>query len=515
MSKFIIDGNPLIKCMPSLKKYVGSKYNFSIRGTGIQCFPLAIEHTGIITAIDSMPICNLFNANGCPLGWNIQGNIYMDANNDCVQQINEVNLHSLKLNLFQSGNLVQSGYFMSNYSFDTDLSTYTVAGDSTGLPFTFACPRSGDTTLNITALDSLKKNINFGFKCKSGFDLAAWSIVGNRFRPAWNEMVNIKAGDMANALGGACASGVSGIVNVTITGPAKFVSQALSALTPSSSSSNSATWNIADFITVNSTKDFNIIIQPDTTAQAGQQICITVSVSPTTGDNNPTNNVLTQCFEVRTSYDPNDKAVYPSGDILPEQDWLTYTIRFQNTGNDTAIHVQIIDTLDSDIDMASFKLLAYSHENITQILEGGIVKFNFPNIYLPDSNVNEPLSHGYIQYKVKLKDNLPIGTNISNTAYIYFDFNAPVVTNTTTNTISTATAVSPSPSGRGGVGLFPNPAHNTLTILTSGSNENITITNLLGELMFHERTLNGRKEIDISQWPQGMYFVNQQKFVKQ
>ena len=61
--------------------------------------------------------------------------------------------------------------------------------------------------------------------------------------------------------------------------------------------------------------------------------------------------------------------------------------------------------------------------------------FNFPNINLPDSNSNEPGSHGYVQFKIRAKNNIVIGDVLSNTANIYFDFNAPIITNTTNNAV--------------------------------------------------------------------------------
>src|SRR5438093_2053651 len=47
---------------------------------------------------------------------------------------------------------------------------------------------------------------------------------------------------------------------------------------------------------------------------------------------------------------------------------------------------------------------------------------SFPNINLTDSGSNEPASHGFIQYKIKLQTGVPAGTQIQNTAYIYFEF---------------------------------------------------------------------------------------------
>jgi hypothetical protein len=41
-----------------------------------------------------------------------------------------------------------------------------------------------------------------------------------------------------------------------------------------------------------------------------------------------------------------------------------------------------------------------------------------------------------VRFKIKLEENLPVGSSITNTAHIYFDFNPAVVTNTTLNTIT-------------------------------------------------------------------------------
>ena len=51
------------------------------------------------------------------------------------------------------------------------------------------------------------------------------------------------------------------------------------------------------------------------------------------------------------------------------------------------------------------------------------------------SNLNEPISHGYITYVVKAKPSVQVGDIISNKAAIYFDYNLPVFTNTEKTTI--------------------------------------------------------------------------------
>ncbi|HWB63244.1 MAG TPA: T9SS type A sorting domain-containing protein, partial [Chitinophagales bacterium] len=165
-------------------------------------------------------------------------------------------------------------------------------------------------------------------------------------------------------------------------------------------------------------------------------------VTPTSGDYNPANNTANYCFTIVNSLDPNEKEVSPTGNVSPGT-WLTYTVRFQNTGTAPAVNILVTDTLSSYVDPATFQLLSYSADNLTQVF-GNVVKFNFPNINLPDSTHNEPNSHGYVQYKVKVKDNAPNNASVANTAYIYFDFNAPVVTNTTQNLVNTPCTVTTS-----------------------------------------------------------------------
>jgi Secretion system C-terminal sorting domain len=53
---------------------------------------------------------------------------------------------------------------------------------------------------------------------------------------------------------------------------------------------------------------------------------------------------------------------------------------------------------------------------------------------LPDSNVNEPASHGFIKFAIKPQPNLPDPTVVQNQAAIFFDFNLPVITNRTLHT---------------------------------------------------------------------------------
>jgi uncharacterized repeat protein (TIGR01451 family) len=145
------------------------------------------------------------------------------------------------------------------------------------------------------------------------------------------------------------------------------------------------------------------------------------------------------CGLVTGSYDPNDKTGYPTGvgathKVLPNNPF-EYRIRFQNTGTDTAFTVVVRDTLDLDLDIFSVRSGASSHNYSFRIYGQRVLEWTFENIMLPDSNVNEPASNGFVTFTVDQNRDLADGVEINNTAYIYFDFNAPIITNTTSHII--------------------------------------------------------------------------------
>ncbi len=142
---------------------------------------------------------------------------------------------------------------------------------------------------------------------------------------------------------------------------------------------------------------------------------------------------------VDCAYDPNDKLVnpiYPFNYALIGEP-LTYTIRFQNTGNAEAYDVVIRDTLDPNLNPATFRVIASSHDAVlnTELKDDQYLSFNFNNIFLPDSTTNFEASQGFVMYSIQAYEDIPETTQITNTAGIYFDFNPPIITNTTENTM--------------------------------------------------------------------------------
>lgn len=153
--------------------------------------------------------------------------------------------------------------------------------------------------------------------------------------------------------------------------------------------------------------------------------------------------VSSDCRPNTDSYDPNDKQAWPLGwgetHLLPPNTAIDYQIRFQNTGTAPALTVQLRDTLSPYLDLSTIKLGASSHDYHLEIKEQGILHFIFNDINLPDSTTNLLASQGFVNFSIQQKKDLREGILIENKAAIYFDFNAPVITNTTLHTIGVPT----------------------------------------------------------------------------
>lgn len=96
------------------------------------------------------------------------------------------------------------------------------------------------------------------------------------------------------------------------------------------------------------------------------------------------------------------------GNITVNDKELNYRIRFQNTGNGSAVNIVVKDTLSPFVDMMSLEMLSVSHNYKIDILPENILRWKFDNIQLPDSNSNEPGNYGYIHYRIRQKANNPL-----------------------------------------------------------------------------------------------------------
>lgn len=236
------------------------------------------------------------------------------------------------------------------------------------------------------------------------------------------------------------------------------------------------------------------------------------------------------CRQITTSFDPNAKLVNPAGisqnHFIDSSDILEFQINFQNTGTDTAFKIVVRDTLNQNLDITTVQSGASSHPYSFRIYGQGILEWTFNNVLLPDSNTNEPSSHGFVRFKAKQQAGNAIGTVIENRAAIYFDFNVPVITNTTFNTIWEEPALSVSSlfKTNKSVFVYPNPSNGKFVINSTSAMNTIEIFNLLGERISRDHVSSSKNfDIDLSLLPNGIYFIKvysgngiyNQKLIKQ
>ena len=248
------------------------------------------------------------------------------------------------------------------------------------------------------------------------------------------------------------------------------------------------------------------------TVQLGQLLTNSVTITPLTGDIVPSNNANSSSQVIIGSYDPNDKMESRGSQILHSsftaEDYLIYTIRFENTGTASAVNVRIEDVLDAKLDENSIRMLASSHEYTMERMDTE-VKWFFDNIQLPVSVPDTQIGHGYVTFKIKPKSGYAIGDIIPNTANIYFDFNPAIVTNTFTTEFVAALAVETFTESN--ISMYPNPAKDQVTISLDNTDEiiaNINVIDVLGKQVIRLNKVNEiTKSVDISSLNAGIYFI--------
>ena len=224
------------------------------------------------------------------------------------------------------------------------------------------------------------------------------------------------------------------------------------------------------------------------------------------------------CRENTASFDPNQKEAFPEGFMedhaIERNTDIEYLIQFQNTGTDTAFYVAIRDTLSLFLTPGSIRLGASSHPYEFDMVGEGIVEFTFPDIILPDSNVNEPMSHGFVSFRISQQPDIPWGSVIYNSAAIYFDFNEPIITNETFHTVDTnfieiINDVTELPEGFGKLLANPNPSSSEVTFEIPSAlpvHAVFVLYDQVGRQVIKEKFIGQQFTFTRGRLPAGIYF---------
>jgi len=251
--------------------------------------------------------------------------------------------------------------------------------------------------------------------------------------------------------------------------------------------------------------DFSFTVTFPGTIPAGTVVVIPYTLFNSV-DNSFSNNSDTIYSTVLNSYDPNEKLTNLPQLISPEvQDKFLYEIHFQNNGNFPAYNIIVRDTIDVNLDLSSFQFLSSKHPCIVTIDSNTReVVFFFPNIQLNAFDVDSLASKGQLSYSISEIAGLSNGITIENTAYIYFDFNPPIVTNTTNNhngylnveEINTDLNLK----------IWPNPASDILYIDELDKIDELYLCSINGSIIKSKEDFVN-DALDVSMIPNGMYFI--------
>ena len=443
----------------------------------------------------------------------IEGKIFVDLNSNGIQDSGELPMPRRKL-IDQSTSRFAFSDQDGNYKILVlDSGNFNVSPQSVNL---FSSVPSSQMAVftGINQTDSLN---DFAFQPQGAFEDVCITItpMGN-FRSGFTASYMINYGNYGNTT----------VAPTVYFYPFNNVTYQSATLTPNNITLDSVVWNLPA-LTPFQTGSIIITVNVNLGLPIGTLINSSAHIEPYLTDDNPSCN--NSNWEVYTtgSFDPNDILV--SEDTLTTTQlsnapWLDYIIRFQNTGNDTAFTVKILNPIDTNkLNLASIEFVNASHPvNLNWINYQRNMEFKFENILLVDSNTNEPLSHGFVHYRIQPKTNLIVGDTIPNFAAIYFDFNEPVITNTAKTIIVLPTGLSSATPARGKLNVFPNPTENTLNIsgiqLENGKAQ-LRLMDIFGKLILEKTITSITSTLETNTLSSGIYLIQSGElratFVKQ
>lgn len=249
-------------------------------------------------------------------------------------------------------------------------------------------------------------------------------------------------------------------------------------------------------------------VPPIPTVALGDLVTSAVNIAIPDSEVNVQNNTYQTSRRIAGSYDPNDITEAHGGKIVhadfSSEDYLTYTIRFENTGTANAFKIRVMDVLDEKLDETSVSMVASSHHYVLDRVDNNL-EWRFDGINLPPSVENTDTGKGYIVFQVKPKPGYAIGDIIPNAAEIYFDFNPAIVTNTFNTEFTAPLSVANIEDNL--LSLYPNPVKDKLNINSTQNIQTVSVYNLPGQQVLEKRIDAVSGTLDLSGLGSGVYLV--------
>lgn len=433
----------------------------------------------------------------------ISGNAFIDVNANGIKDSTEFPLANAIVKI-DPANVYCATDAAGSYNYYCDTGNFSLSIPALPVNFIAVAPTTNNATF--LASNQIDSNNNFLFvpiqnRVDANIELTTLTAV----RPGFEALLNINYSNHGIIT-------LNDKLTLLLDSSLNYLS---SSLAPDSINGNTLIWNYTNLIPFQNL-NFEVKVKVDSLTNLNDTLKNYASIFPINGDFNPVDNLDSTIDIVTGSYDPNSKEVSPSNlinkDSVASGQYLNYTIRFQNLGNDTAFKVVILDTLSANLDLSSFEITGYSHPYIFNLYQGNVASFTFNGINLPDTLKDELNSHGFIKYRIKCLPSLVAGSEIKNQAFIYFDYNQPVKTNEVVNQVYSITSVNNlSSTNLDLITVFPNPFNSKLSIeLHSQLSNNVVVRlfNATGELVFNKKmNAVNRFDLDLSSLKSGLYLI--------
>ena len=439
------------------------------------------------------PYCSVLNST-CPGALpGIAGRVFIDLNGNDVFDMGEPGLPQTSVTLQPNGNVVsctpdgrwEVGVAPGNYTISA-ASNYPYALSTTPAEHTANVPNMGDADTDNDFAVTLIPDIQ---------DLRV-HLYADPARPGFDNQVYLR-----------CENYGTTAVDATVTFTFDVDQTWLgSSVAPTTTIGNTATWSFPA-MPIGAVQQIVVDLNTAAIVPLGTAVTHTMIADPTSTDETPQDNVYAFNDSVVGSYDPNDKLLSPAVltpiDVALGETPIEYTIRFQNTGTYHAERVVILDTLSSELQWESMRFIASSHAHNWYITDG-VLHVIHNNIMLPESNANEPASHGFFTFSMLPKTNLGNGAVIENIAHIVFDFNEPIVTEPAVFMVDIGAGIAATTNGNA-LHVHPNPAQDRIQ-LTNGMILPYRIMNALGQPM-QQGLLAPGAWLDVQALPAGAYIM--------
>lgn len=451
----------------------------------------------------------------------IKLNAFFDTNGNGVQNVGEANLNigQFKYEINSGSSHYVTSSSGTHYLYESNPSTTYALSYILDPAFTTYYTLSTASYPSVTvALGSGITTYNFPIVASTLFNDLSVNIIPswwNAPRPGFTYNNTIKYTNHSNQTipAGTLSFNCDSAVSILSTSP-----------TATTLTSNNFTYDFVNLLPFES-RYINVAMQVPVipTVSLGQLLTNTVSIIPNAGDTTPLNNASSMTQTIVGAYDPNDKMESHGEEILhsgfSSNDYLTYTIRFENTGTANAVNVRINDILDAQLDETSIKVIDASHSYFLDRV-GTNLNFRFDAIDLPPSVADTSIGKGYVVFQVKPKAGYAIGDVIPNTANIYFDFNPAIVTNTFLTEFVSVLKVDSFLNNQ--TIIYPNPTSNVLNIESKTNISNIEIIDINGRSLLSKPLDSNSTSINVESLSKGVYFVKVsnekgnfvQKFIK-